>query len=341
MQRDPISPAEVWLQAAIDSGGWRKPLAACASYLGANAVLLAWDAQAGGVEVESSPGSSPELVRLCRGLAHSDGADVLERQQPGLGLLNWTGAQGGKAGSRVTLFALSGEPVARQPLRTLAVSAASAVTMRANLDAMRMTTSLMTQACDQLRIGLVTVDAGMNIVAHNQSWRLLIARCDGLSALGGKLVCRDRGDQTMLAAAVIDVLAGRLSEATVKAGRAGGAEPYVLRATTAECQSGAPGHCLLMVVDPDEAPAPNGDIWRTMFELTECELIIAEGLISGRRISEVAARRGVSRETVRSQTKRMFARLGVSSQVEAAVRLSRATPFRALPARSANLEDRA
>ncbi len=334
MGRHLISPAEVWLQAAIDTEGWRKPLEASARCLGAKAVLLAWDAQAGGMEVEPTPASSADFVRLCRDLAHSDGAGVRERQAPGLGLLTWTGAHGGKAGSRVTLFALSSEPIARQALRTLAVSAASAVAIRSTLDAMRITNSLMTQACDQLRIGLVTVDAGMNIMAHNQSWRLLLARRDGLSAVGGKLVLRDRGDQTMLAAAVMDVLAGRLNEATVKAGRVGGAESYVLRVTTADRKSGAPGLCLLMVIDPDEAPAPNGDIWRAMFELTECELIIAEGLISGRRISEVAARRGVSRETVRSQTKRMLARLGVSSQVEAAVRLSRATPFCAAPARS-------
>ena len=84
----------------------------------------------------------------------------------------------------------------------------------------------------------------------------------------------------------------------------------------------------LMVADPDEAPSPGSEIWRAMFDLTECELIIAEGLVSGRRINDIATERGVSIETVRSQTKRMFERLNVSSQAEAAARLSRAAPFR-------------
>ena len=95
-------------------------------------------------------------------------------------------------------------------------------------------------------------------------------------------------------------------------------------------RGGAPAleHCLLMIADPDEAPSPGADIWRAMFDLTECELIIAEGLVSGRRINDIATERGVSIETVRSQTKRMFERLNVSSQAEAAARLSRTAPFR-------------
>lgn len=328
MQHEVISPTEAWLQAAISRGSWGAPLEASARFLGANATLLAWSTPGGGLEVQPSLDSSPDFVRLCRDLARDSREGVQARQDPALGWLTWTAAQRSEYGPRIALFALSNERISHQSLQTLAASAASAVAMKADLDAMRMTSSLMTQACDQLCVGMVIVDASMRIVAHNESWRDLLTRHDGLSVLSGKLVCRDRSDQHTLTAAVAGVLAGRSGEAIVKARRLHGAEPYVLRVSTAPEQDDAPSHCLLMVVDPDEAPMPNGDIWRAMFELTECELIIAEALLSGSRISEVAARRGVSRETVRTQTKRMFARLGVSSQVEAAVRLSRTTPFR-------------
>ncbi|MEQ1818353.1 MAG: LuxR C-terminal-related transcriptional regulator [Terricaulis sp.] len=261
------------------------------------------------------------------------GEGVQEQQDPVVGRITWAATQRFEQGQRSLLFAQSDDRISHQSLRTLAASAASAMTTRADLDAMRMTSSLMTQACDQLGMGLVIVDANMTIVANNESWRNLLSRRDGLSALGDKLVCRDRGDQMKLTATIASVLTGRPGEATVRARRLGGAEPYVLRVSTAHRTGGAASHCLVMVVDPDETPVPNGEIWRAMFELTECELIIAEALLSGGRISEVATRRGVSRETVRSQTKRMFARLGVSSQVEAAVRLSRTTPFRAAAVR--------
>ncbi|MCX7358042.1 MAG: helix-turn-helix transcriptional regulator [Alphaproteobacteria bacterium] len=333
MHLELVSPTEVWLQAAIASGSWRSALDATACSLNAGAVLLAWSRQGGGIDVEASVGSPPEFVRLCRDLARNASDGVLERQDTALGWLTWSVVQRLEQGQRIALFVLSDDRISHQALQTMATSAANAVITRADLDAMRMTSSLMTQACDQLSIGLVIVDASMKIVAHNESWRNLLTRRDGLSAVSGKLVCRDRGDQNTLAAAVATVLEGQSADATVRARRARGAEPYVLRVSTANGQGDAPSHCLLLVVDPDQAPAPNGDIWRAMFELTECELIIAEALLSGGRISEVATRRGVSRETVRSQTKRMFARLGVSSQVEAVVRLRRTTPFRPAPVR--------
>lgn len=333
MQHELISPTEAWLQAAIGTGSWREPLDASVRSLRADAALLAWSTPGGGLEVEPSPAASSDFVRLCRDLARTGGEGVQERQDPVLGRLTWMATQRFEQGQRILLFVQSNDRISHQSFRTLVASAASAVITRADLDAMRMTSSLMTQACDQLGMGLVIVDANMTIVAHNESWRNLLARRDGLSVLSDKLVCRDRGDQLKLTATIAGVLAGRSGEATVRARRQGGAEPYVLRVSTAHREGDTAGHCLVMVVDPDETPVPNGEIWRAMFELTECELIIAEALLSGGRISEVATRRGVSRETVRSQTKRMFARLGVSSQVEAAVRLSRTTPFRAAAVR--------
>lgn len=332
MQHELISPTETWLQSAIDAANWREPLETTARFLNARATLLAWSLPGDGLAFESSASSPSDFVQLCRKLAGVCG-DTGEQHEPGLGWLTWAGAHRGAPQQRVTLFALSDEPIAHQSLQAMAASAAGGLTIRVSLDATRTSLSLMTRACDQLCAGVVIVNAELKVVAHNETWRGLLSRQDGLSSPAGKLVCRNRADQEALATAVTSVLTEHLDEATVKVRRAGGMEPYVLRASTAGRQSNIPGLCLLMVVDPDLAPTANGEIWRAMFELTDCELIIAEALLSGRRISEVATRRGVSRETVRTQTKRMFARLGVSSQVEAAVRLSRTTPFRSATAR--------
>jgi len=146
-----------------------------------------------------------------------------------------------------------------------------------------------------------------------------------------KLLCREQADQAALVKAVNRALSGDPGVAIVKVHRARGAQPYVVRVVAPRGAPEARDHCLLMIVDPDEEPSPGCDIWRAMFDLTECELIIAEGLVSGRRINDIATTRGVSIETVRTQTKRMFERLNVSSQVEAAARLSRTAPFRLAP----------
>jgi DNA-binding NarL/FixJ family response regulator len=160
---------------------------------------------------------------------------------------------------------------------------------------------------------------------------VLLAQSVGLSACPGKAAVPQQGDQAALMLAVERALSGDLSAAVLKVHRSCGAQPYVVR-VVAPRGEGVRDHCLLMIVDPDDEPAPGSEIWRAMFDLTECELIIAEGLVSGRRITEIANQRGVSIETVRSQTKRMFERLNVSSQAEAAARLSRSAPFKLAPA---------
>ena len=177
---------------------------------------------------------------------------------------------------------------------------------------------------------MVVVDRQFRIAESNEAFGALVSRADGLSVCQEKLICREPNDQAALATAISHALSGELNAAVLKIHRAQGAQPYVLRLVAPRGGANARDHCLLMIVDPDEAPSPGSDIWRAMFDLTECELIIAEGLVSGRRINEIANERGVSIETVRSQTKRMFERLNVSSQAEAAARLSRTAPFRLL-----------
>ncbi|MBX3430046.1 MAG: hypothetical protein KF779_10755 [Hyphomonadaceae bacterium] len=213
-------------------------------------------------------------------------------------------------------------------MRETALVAAIAVATRLRLRHERATSELKTAAFDQLPFGTVIVDRQVRIAEQNEAFSALLARADGLTASQDKLICYEPSDQAALLRAVSSVLDGELNAALVKVQRESGAQPYVIRLVGPRGEGRASEHCLLMVADPDEAPSPGSEIWRAMFDLTECELIIAEGLVSGRRINDIATERGVSIETVRSQTKRMFERLNVSSQAEAAARLSRAAPFR-------------
>jgi DNA-binding CsgD family transcriptional regulator len=55
--------------------------------------------------------------------------------------------------------------------------------------------------------------------------------------------------------------------------------------------------------------------------LTSTEIQIAEYLAQGQSAELIAAKRGVSVETVRTQIKAIMAKLGVTRQVEVVVRL--------------------
>lgn len=58
-----------------------------------------------------------------------------------------------------------------------------------------------------------------------------------------------------------------------------------------------------------------------LINLTPCERGVVEGLVSGARLSAIAAAQGVSKHTARYHLKRAFRKLGVGSQVELLAKL--------------------
>ncbi len=324
---------ENWMDAALRGGDWLRPMRFSAKLLGARAAVIIWKDAKGLAVLNSNPEATPVFERLCRGLEAGQGG-VLEREEPGLGRVAWTRvqAEADLSAGELTFFALFDGAADLVLLQEIAAVAATSLAVKVRLDAARATSALKMAAFDQLHFGVVIVDKRIRITERNEACRRLLARSDGLSALHDKLLCREQQDQAALYAAVNCALTGDIGAGIVKVRRAGSAQPYVVRVVAARADTGARDHCLLMIVDPDDEPSPGSEIWRAMFDLTECELIIAEGLVSGQRINDIASQRGVSIETVRTQTKRMFERLNVSSQAEAAARLSRAAPFGLLPA---------
>ncbi len=325
---------ENWMDAALRGNDWLSPLHRSANALGAQAAAIVWRDARGAIALSASPGSAPAFVRFCRENEGTRGV-IMEHAEPDLGRIAWTRVQANAETSadELTFFALFDAPPDLALLEEIAAAAATSVAIKVRLDAARATSALKMAAFDQLPFGVVIVDQDIRIAEQNDASRRLLARCDGLSARQHKLLCREQEDQVALGTAVSRSLAGDLGAGIVKVNRAGCVQPYVVRVVAAQGNARAHDHCLLMIVDPDDEPSPGSEIWRAMFDLTECELIIAEGLVSGRRINDIASQRGVSIETVRTQTKRMFERLNVSSQAEAAARLSRAAPFRLWPTR--------
>lgn len=97
---------------------------------------------------------------------------------------------------------------------------------------------------------------------------------------------------------------------------------------------------LLLVTDPDRPVHPNDDVVRALYGLTAAELEVANGLITGYSLREIASLRGVSIGTVRGQVKSIFARTGASSQsdlVRLLTRLPRSRAQKEGPAGAADL----
>lgn len=322
---------ESWINAALCGRGWLEPLRETTALLDARAVAILWsDAEDGRTFLNAGPEAPPEFARLCGALSKTHGAGVFERHVPDLGRVVWINVRSDVApAAGELLFAALFERSFDQALfREIAAVAVSGVATKARLASVRAMSALKTEAFEQLPFGVVIVDRNARVAEPNEACRRILSRADGLSVVNDKLFCSDPREQAAICKAINRALAGDASESVLKVRRKRGAQPYVVRVVAPRASGSAPANCLLMIVDPDEEPSPCGDIWRAMFDLTDCEVIIAEGLVLGRRIHDIATQRGVSIETVRTQTKRMFERLNVSSQAEAAARLSRTAPFR-------------
>jgi DNA-binding CsgD family transcriptional regulator len=326
-----------WIDAAFQARGWEETLDLTAEDLGVCCLGLVWEDGASPTTSVSS-GAPAWFADACQEILRDrHAAEGGERLLDGGWKLAWR-RPAGSAPFYSALFALTRAPFDRAAFDAAAAVARSAVKARAQVSDMASNCALKAAALDQSRWGAAIVKADLSLLEMNESCAMMLRRADGFSLLQGRIACHRHGDQIELARQLAKPTTAPQGGfgAIVRVQRRNGAQPYVVRLLGA----GGGATRLLLIVDPDDAPHAAGDIWRAMFDLTECELLIAEGLVSGRRINDIALQRGVSVETVRSQTKRLFERLNVTSQTQAAVLLSRAAPFRTEPLHSRSREER-
>jgi DNA-binding CsgD family transcriptional regulator len=73
---------------------------------------------------------------------------------------------------------------------------------------------------------------------------------------------------------------------------------------------------ILFISDPAEGAALDQSMLRQLYRLTETESALAGLLCGGERLTEAAARLGITHNTARAHLKNIFQKLGVSRQPE-------------------------
>lgn len=74
--------------------------------------------------------------------------------------------------------------------------------------------------------------------------------------------------------------------------------------------------CLVAAFDESASLGPAAAILQRSFQLTRAELRLAEGLIGGGTLPEIAERLGIGHETARTQLRSLFAKTGTDRQVK-------------------------
>ena len=79
---------------------------------------------------------------------------------------------------------------------------------------------------------------------------------------------------------------------------------------------------ILIVTRLDRSTSPSAEILTGLFDLTSAEATVASRILAGLSVNEIAVERRISRETVRSQVKKVLAKTGSQSQADFIRRLA-------------------
>ena len=181
------------------------------------------------------------------------------------------------------------------------------------------------EAIDQAALGIVLVDHRARPILVNGYAARLLRDSDGLSIENGSLTAAARAAASHLrralgsAIAVANGNAVEIDDAEFVIPRSAGRRPlyasvcpFGQRQWSGELPKRAAAG--LFLVDPELTVRPLNDRLQALYSLTAAEARVAGAVAAGRSAPDIAERFGVSRETARSQIKRVFEKADVRSQ---------------------------
>jgi DNA-binding CsgD family transcriptional regulator len=173
---------------------------------------------------------------------------------------------------------------------------------------------------DQIAAGIFLLDGRGRVLHANRAARAILDRRDGLAIRGARLVATGQQSGAWLDRALADGLAGHRRGGELRLSRADGHWLLSICPLTEATAAGltGDGHCRAWVWVSDTA-APSGNLARrleALFGLTAAEQRVAAALARRLSPAEIAGQQGVSLNTVRTQVRRIFDKLGVGRQVD-------------------------
>jgi DNA-binding CsgD family transcriptional regulator len=168
--------------------------------------------------------------------------------------------------------------------------------------------------------GVVVLNGQDQVTYHNAAAERLLSRHAGLLMDGARLRTWYPRDAAELWAAVAGLRQGKARQQAVGLNHPDRPHPLIVLATlredAPESLSGVygEGEIVLYVSDPGHPFAACEEDLAALFHFTRAESGVASALVNGLSVEQIAERHQVSRETVRSQLKSIFGKLGVSKQ---------------------------
>jgi DNA-binding CsgD family transcriptional regulator len=211
---------------------------------------------------------------------------------------------------------------------------AHSLTLGRTLDALKSKFNASLSVLDALGIGVFLVSAKGEIMQHNQEAKVILAQNDGLRmTLSKRLYLTESEDSAELDRMITDakrLLDGEVTSTNglLNVSRPSGAFDFLLSVhaltdSQAELENGL--KCAFVtVIDPARKDVLTADGIEALCDLTFSETEVVKLVIQGLRPAEVAARRSVSVNTVKTQIKSILHKTRCSNQSDI-IRVAAAT----------------
>ena len=194
------------------------------------------------------------------------------------------------------------------------------------------------EALDHLPFGVILIDAEGRVLLLNRAAEAVIAAADGLTVREGMLIAATSDETRALGRLVAEAAATGAGAGTSPGGAIALSRPSmftplpVLVAPLAgqwTLPATRRAAAAVFVTDPERCATVAGRQLVELFGLTAAEAQLAVALLAGKRLTRIAAERGVQLPTVRNQLRAVLAKTGTGRQAEL-VRLLATLP--AIPA---------
>jgi len=211
-------------------------------------------------------------------------------------------------------------------LQTLQPHLHRALTLYRQMETMQTRTLGLETALEAHGHAVIGLDASGRVMVSNRPAIAMFEAGTGLRIVQGRLRCTFVEESKALQKLIAEVLTGGSGGAMLvhRAGKS------ALRVKVSPFRGSLPGRAetiaaLLFLSDPAQLPSSRADMLRALYGLTPTECRVADMLLEGLELREIAGRMRTTLETTRFHVKRVLAKSGARRQSEL-IRLMLALP---------------
>jgi PAS domain-containing protein len=204
-------------------------------------------------------------------------------------------------------------------LRGLLPQLAKAARLHTKLHSLGWRSSVALRALDQLAAGVIVTDREGRVIELNQAAERIVRRRDGLIMRNDRLDACAAPDGEELARSIAAAAEPRSAPAMgrLRIGRRNCRPAYILTVAPlgAELAGNERPLAMILVADPDEV-SPSQRELAELFGLSPAESRVAAALMTGKKLSDIAATSGVRITTLRTQLSSILHKVGVDRQAD-------------------------